>query len=152
MMIDIIVEPKGKVYQDLLDLCSIYCSKFLLVVHDELGLSTAGFHFLDIAQKFLLNKIRSRTWPGTESLDEEAAVYQYELAQDSIVILKSHACGLYDWVQPELPEDLCFIRSDGSAFLVSIAHEKDAYIDADSATEQEVEYSLSKIGVKYRKK
>ena len=35
--------------------------------------------------------------------------------------------GLFDWIEPELPEDLCILRPDGSPWLVTISHEQDAY-------------------------
>jgi hypothetical protein len=37
------------------------------------------------------------------------------------------ADGLFDWVEPRLPEDPCLLREDGTAWLTTIAHERDAY-------------------------
>jgi hypothetical protein len=43
-------------------------------------------------------------------------------------VLKKATNALYGWVQPELPEDLCLLRDEKEAWLVSIAHERDSYL------------------------
>ena len=57
-----------------------------------------------------LERARSKLSPGTAS------------------ILAEVADGLFSWIQPNLPEDLCLFRKEGEPWLVSIAHEKDAYM------------------------
>jgi len=65
-----------------------------------------------------------------------ATILTYHLSSELLVILQTVTNGLYQWVQPELPEDLCFIRPDGEPILITIAHECDAYLDV---TEPEAE-------------
>ena len=44
-------------------------------------------------------------------------------------VIAEFSSGLYDWVAPGLPEDLGFRRTDGSLWLASIAHERDAWLE-----------------------
>src|SRR5207237_8929750 len=47
---------------------------------------------------------------------------------EGVGVLTSACAGLYDWVEPRLPEDPCLLRADGILWLVTIAHERDAYM------------------------
>ena len=58
-------------------------------------------------------------------------IYLFYLVPESAVILKNSANRLYQWQRPYLPDDLCFLRSDESPWLVTIAHENDSYLQAD---------------------
>jgi hypothetical protein len=55
-------------------------------------------------------------------------VNQYRLDEASVPLLADAADGLFDWVQPALPEDLCLLRLDGTPWLVNIAHEEEAWL------------------------
>jgi hypothetical protein len=68
-------------------------------------------------------------WPGTSLLAGAALVNEYALEDASVSILTTTVAGLYEWVAP-LPEDLCLLRAGGAPWLVSVAHEQDAYIEA----------------------
>jgi len=60
-------------------------------------------------------------------------------------MLKTEAHGLYDWVQPNRPEDLCFLRSDETPWLATIAHEKDAYFELSGEEKQRLTKALPNI-------
>jgi len=53
--------------------------------------------------------------------------------------------GLYDWIFPDMPEDLCFF-SKGKCWLRSIAHEKLCFIYIEDDFEKNV---LKQMGLKY---
>jgi hypothetical protein len=55
--------------------------------------------------------------------------------------------GLYKWIYPNLPEDLCFYKN-GKCFLRSVAHEKLCWIYTED--EKEIK-ALEKIGLKFTK-
>ena len=57
-----------------------------------------------------------------------ATIYTYRLDPVLLAEFQTAAPRLYQWVQPGLPEDPCFLRSDASPMLVTIAHERDAYL------------------------
>jgi len=60
----------------------------------------------------------------------EDSVTVHEIAFDGDVAhaLGSAAHNLFQWQQPALPEDLCLLRADGSPWLTTISHERDAYL------------------------
>jgi hypothetical protein len=86
-----------------------------------------GERLLTDLAPFMTEAQRSSEWPGTKLLDGTACVRQFRIDPESVSILQEAVGSLYDWRQPELPEDLCFFASDGEPWLVSIAHETDAY-------------------------
>ena len=103
----------------------IKADSFSLVVKDTLELKDTGKNILDKLNPFLLKEDYVSKWPGTELLTEKAKLYKYSLNNRSIEIL-SDINRLFDWLQPEFPEDLTFYRKDKIIF-VSISHEKDSW-------------------------
>jgi len=57
-----------------------------------------------------------------------ATIYRFRLCNESAQLLKA-VDSLYAWQHPEFPEDLCLLRPDGTPWLVTIAHEKDAFLE-----------------------
>ena len=68
-------------------------------------------------------------WPGTIVLDdaERATLLKYRVNPQLISALRSCSKTPFDWMGPDLPEDLCFLRADGRPWFVSVAHERDAF-------------------------
>lgn len=116
-------------YHQLLKFAADYCDTFQLVVRNSIVLSDKAKTFLDNLSPFLQAKTDVSEWQGTKLLDGSIAeLYCFRLSTETISLLNNTAYGLFSWVQPELPEDLCLVRSDAEPFLVSIAHERDAYL------------------------
>lgn len=124
-------EPELNVYFELLDFAMSQCSEILLVVHPNTPLADSASNLLHQLQPFFLHTAVSSEWPGTRLLDDVAHIYRYSFRREVLSILKSHSSSLYQWVQPDLPEDLCLLRPDGQPWLVTIAHERDAYLVLD---------------------
>jgi hypothetical protein len=79
---------------------------------------------------YLLSEDQKTQWPGTMLLsDDSALVSRYSLTPQTSAILGGAVEGLFEWIGPGLPEDLCILRADGSPWLVTIAHERDAYLE-----------------------
>ncbi len=76
--------------------------------------------------------------PGTKLLGHTAVVHYYTLNNESKEILKKHAEGLYSWVQPDLPEDLSFLKQDGTSWLINTAHESFSHVDSNNNDEIEM--------------
>ena len=74
-------------------------------------------------------RIRATSWPGTTLLQEEATVNKFLLTRGAVDVLTDATPSLLGWVAPELPEDLCVLRPDETPWLVTIAHEGDAYLE-----------------------
>jgi hypothetical protein len=122
-------EPTNEVYLRLIDLAQEFCMSFLLVVRPTISLDMAGIELLDMLKSFLLSREDKSSWPGTDLFDEEKAiVYTYRLCSESANILKKVNNTLYGWVQPNYPEDLCFVKKDGVPWLITISHEHEAFL------------------------
>lgn len=121
-------EPRGAEYRRLIELGSGWCVAALLVVRDHLGLEARGHELLKALEPFKIRQQTSTEWPGTRLLEATAAITVVRLNPDSCRLLSTAVEGLYDWQQPELPEDLCLLRDDDEPWLVTIAHEGDAYV------------------------
>ncbi|HRI48934.1 MAG TPA: hypothetical protein PLW65_02025 [Pseudomonadota bacterium] len=116
-------------YRDLIKFCCSSASKMLLVVRDpeqEPGAEIRGV--LSRLNPFLLESVRTNTWPGTILLTDQAMVYSYRASDDLGALLSELVASLFGWLHPSAPEDLCFCRGDGQPLLVTTAHEQDAYL------------------------
>lgn len=148
-LIDILSEPTGEKYRLLLAGLSKFCPGFLLVVRDEIPLNPRGTSILAELAGFLRGKERSTRWPGTELLSGEATVYTFELNEETLHILATRVQGLYEWKQPENPEDLCLLLENGSPLLVTISHEGDSFVAANEQIESACRLLLDRCGIEY---
>jgi hypothetical protein len=127
---DLKLDPKGEIYNLLLDFAMEYCDKFFLVERFYPKFETNnGLNLIKNLEQFLLNTRESNEWPGTILFNDTAIIRVYKFNNESLSILKQAANGLYDWVHPDLLEDLCFLRKDGRPLLVTISHENDGYLE-----------------------
>ncbi len=122
-------EPKGNLYRDLIRYAVVDCKMALLVVHKTMPLERSGQEVLAQLEAFLMQKVESSEWPGTRLFGKTAWVFRYHFQLESAEILVGATDALYRWRQPSLPEDLCLLRADETPWLVSIAHERDGYLD-----------------------
>lgn len=127
---DILAEPRGAAYRALIRWCASRSSTALLVVRDGDALRATAANMLNRLAPALRNAETTQEWPGTVLLspNDFAAVYRYNLNPPMLDVLTSAVDGLYEWTEPRQPEDLCFLREDGTAILTTIAHERDAYL------------------------
>jgi hypothetical protein len=128
-----IKEPREHVYIALLNLAVSRGSIGGLV--DQGGERTAACSdFFEQLANHTLSVEVTAVWPGTirghgnedgESI--KTALHTFQLNKSSASLLASYTNGLYDWISP-LPEDLCFFDVNGSVWMTSTAHERDAYM------------------------
>jgi hypothetical protein len=79
---------------------------------------------------YLVGSDETQEWPGTRLVGGGTSVrYTYRLCPE-LEVLTSAASDLFEWVNPALPEDLHFLREDGSTALGNIAQEDDAQRDS----------------------
>jgi hypothetical protein len=121
-------EPVAEAYEALLEFALGHCSAGLMVLRDT-ELSSSVAHFLGQINAWLIGKERRSSWPGTELIGHEATVLRFSYNKNVREILANATDRLYGWISPGLPEDLCLIRPDDCPLLVSIAHERDGYLD-----------------------
>ncbi|WP_437678723.1 hypothetical protein [Sorangium sp. So ce131] len=127
-------EPRGSVYGELMDFCCSIASTMLLVVRDpQIDPGASIKAKLALLSPFLVDCAKESEWPGTVLYADEATVYRYSPGEGLQGLLMQQAAGLFSWVHPDAPEDLCFLRRDGGVLLVTISHEREAYMLLSSA-------------------
>lgn len=126
-------EPAGERYRSLIDAGLRYGESLLLVVRNRDPLEQRGAELLTQMQPYLIEVSQEYEWPGTLLYADTATVYRFKFNFASAQVLKDATDRLYNWVQPDLPEDLCILRADGSTWLVTITHEQFAGLDLTEA-------------------
>lgn len=145
----IVSEPRGEAYVQLLYLLKPYASAILFVIRHEISLSIAATLFLEKIAKYLIRHEERSFWPGTELIGHTASVLTYKYESEVISEILSHSRGLYDWRQPELPEDLCLLREGEKELLTTVPHEKFSYLVV-GPSEKELMRQLATVGIKIR--
>jgi hypothetical protein len=115
---DLVDEPTGDEYRALLLCARSQCDTAVLSVDAQRPLSSNGRAVLDR----LADELRSDTLSGS------LRRFRYTLSPASVEVL-AESPGLFAWQQPERPENLCLLRSDGSPWILSIAAERIGYVE-----------------------
>lgn len=121
-------EPRGDVYRALIHFAVHRCTKFSVVVRDTLE-DDHPRKVLDSLKVHEISDTVTSEWPGTRLLSGTAHLYYFALNDVSASLLNRFTDGLYGWLAPELPEDLCLYRPDGSLWLGTISHESDGFFE-----------------------
>ncbi|KFN04094.1 hypothetical protein [Bacillus clarus] len=72
-------------------------------------------------------------------------MYFYYADDNAKNVLKELSNSLYEWVFPDLPEDLSFFKS-GKEWLITCSHEKESFIKTED--KKEIERVLNIPGLK----
>ena len=128
---DVITEPAGATYRQLVAFAEAFSGSFSLVWRDQLSFDPSAADLKDVLRPFMIRQTRSSEWPGTTLIGHSAMVRTYRWSPDSAGTLAA-ADRLFAWHAPARPEDLAFYTPDGRCWLGSIAHESEAFIDLDA--------------------
>lgn len=111
---DLVEEPRDELYRRLIMWCGEHCATALLVIRDVDDLSEESANILKRLEDSLTTVERSSQWPGTVLLssNDTALVYRYRLTPQTVELFCTLVDGLYEWVEPKRPDDLCFTRAD----------------------------------------
>jgi hypothetical protein len=150
-VIDIVAEPEGQTYVDLLDFAASRCESFSLVWRKQFELEQSAHQVAESLKPFLISDVRTDEWFGTKLIGHEAIVRQYRTAGASIELLYS-SNGLYSWLEPKFPEDLTFYSSGNAGWLASLSHERDAWFLDESLTLDEIYRYVSGIEIRKHKR
>jgi hypothetical protein len=120
---DLVEEPKGQLYRQLLFYALLRCDSMSLVLRPGLGLTETGEEFLALNKAYVQSAGVVSKWPGTELVGGVAIIIYFVFCEPLVQQLVHFSQGLYQWVQPHLLEDLCLYRGN-EPWLVSVAHEK----------------------------
>lgn len=151
-MYTITEDPKGEVYNKLIDLAFESCDMFHLVIRKDMisNVKRGLKHYQPILNKLeqsLIEMKEESEWASTQLLHSTAFVYYYHTTEEAKKILKELSNSLYGWIAPHLPEDLAFFKK-GKLWLVSSAHEEWSELLSD---EHEVERLLEIKGLQLEK-
>ena len=127
---NLVKEIRGDVFRKTLEHSVVDCDRFLFVQRREFATSGSFEELLQsLCNHLIKTEVRS-SWPGTDLLEKNssATIHFLKLDRQSVSVLVKFSHGLYDWIQPSLPEDLCLLRKDDSPWLVTISHERDSYL------------------------
>lgn len=129
-------DAKGNVYKSLIDLAFDVCDEFILVVRKDPGLylNENGISVLERLKGSLKKSKEQSEWVSNKLFGQNASVYYYTTDNQARKILKEVSNSLHSWVQPNLPEDLSFIKN-GNVWLINNAHEIESYIETDNEEE-----------------
>jgi hypothetical protein len=121
-------EAEGDDYAQLIEFCCSIASKMLVVVRDPGRTPDPRTEEkLAALSSFRTEAVLAKEWPGTILFGHEATVYWHRVAPGLAQLLRQMESRLFAWLVPS-PEDLCFLREDGRAILVTTSHEGDAYL------------------------
>jgi hypothetical protein len=137
----IVQEPQGHVYRGLLRFLVRFCNTALVVEREPGSIAPAVQAVLTKLEPFLMSSRDESRWPGTELIGHTARVYCYTLTSRSCDILCSSVGGLYGWISPDFPEDLCILK-DGTPWLTTVAHEREAYLDLPATQYNELQQAI----------
>lgn len=126
-------EPDGPAYRALLRASVGTATVAYLIVRDSIELKESARHAMARLGSWETSKEAVTEWPGTRLYGHVATRHQYPVSDAFIDALEVIADRLYAWEQPDLPEDLGFLRPDGSVWLGVIAHEREAFMDLSEA-------------------
>lgn len=147
--LDILKEPAGKTYEELVLLASETCTSFSLVWQNGLRFDVAAQEIADALKPMIIKEEHTDAWPGTKLFGPMATVRHYRMSAQAVEVLKRPK-RLYAWEAPACPEDLAFYRN-GAVWLGSIAHEKDSWLEIDPGFEATICKRLPDLAFALRK-
>ncbi|MDQ1748887.1 MAG: hypothetical protein QOD07_3150 [Frankiaceae bacterium] len=125
--------PTGAPYRDLLrGVAAVATFIGLIIRSPKVQLSPRADGVLAALTPFLVADDEVDAWPGTALVGSRRSrrlLFRVESA--SLDVLLDAAIGLFEWVNPQLPEDLHLLRADGTTVLGTVAQEEDAWLELD---------------------
>jgi hypothetical protein len=127
----IVPKPEGDTYRALLAVVSTFAVHLGFIVRStQVQLAQAATDVLRDLEPDLLTIDEVAAWPGTELKGgRRSRRFLYVLNAHSLGTVLDATDDLYKWVNPGLPEDLHFLRLDGSPVLGSVAQDLDAWVE-----------------------
>jgi hypothetical protein len=121
-------EPSGEAYRGVLEFGLRSCDVMLVVVRKEASLSARGAELMSRLASNALEVTDETSWPGTVLHGHTARVHRFRFNSRVRDIVLAATGSLFGWGSG-LPEDPCLLSSTGEPWLVTITHERDAYLD-----------------------
>lgn len=106
---NLVENPKDRIYQQLMKVLCDYSDKFYFVTRKELKYNQ---EILEQFHPYTIETYKTKTWANTITKGPPATVHVIEANEDTCRLLQRLSNNLYDWVAPNLPEDLTFIKNN----------------------------------------
>lgn len=116
----IIENPKENVYKNLMKTLCDYSDKFYFVTRKQLDYDQA---VIESFAPYVIDSFETNEWASTITDGPPATIYVFEANEETYHLLVNAAKSLYDWVAPNLPEDLTFMKND-FVWFSSTTHEE----------------------------
>ncbi|WP_433744515.1 leucine-rich repeat domain-containing protein [Paenibacillus amylolyticus] len=119
-------DPKGTAYELLIDELIEKADRFMLVdrQYAEEGTPVGVAKVLQRLEPYLIESCAMEEMMiQSSAMYAEGNYYIYRCTTESGQILKEEANRFHDWCYPSLPDDLCFLKEDGSDYFYTVAHE-----------------------------
>lgn len=117
---DLVGNPTGETYIQFIKILCDYSDKFYFVTRKELKYDQK---VLNKFKPHVIETYKTKEWANTITKGPVATVYVIEVNQDTCKLLQQSARTLYDWVAPDLPEDLTFMKNN-FAWFTCTTHEE----------------------------
>lgn len=116
---ELIDEPVGREYRNLVEAALAEGATGMLTVGSG-DMSESGRQVVEALHPHLA---------GAPLRGPGGSLLRFQMGEASSAVLLSAADRLFAWRRPALPDNLCFFRSDGGPWLVTIAAERLGYIE-----------------------
>jgi hypothetical protein len=134
------VDFSGRKLRSLFDCAEHLGTQLMLVLPDD---TLKDQEFVELILPHTFSTEIRLAWPGTQLYSKEGKrVCIAPTSADAIAVLRNGPNELWNWLHPEYPEDLAFLRQDRTAWFISIHHERDAYFELSEHEAAKVERFL----------
>lgn len=110
---ELVENPAGETYKQLMKVLCDHSDKFYFITRKEW---TYNPEILEQLKPYTLETYKTKKWANTITKGPAATVYVIEANPITCKLLQQSANTLYDWVAPDLPEDLTFIKNNFAWF------------------------------------
>lgn len=141
---DLVDNPTGKSYALLIDLLCAHSDTFYFVTRKEFDYDAK---VIEQFQPFIFEQYKTNEWASTKTFGPAATVYKIEVCPQTCQLLKKLANSLYDWLAPDLPEDLTFIKNNFVWFF-SCSHEEFAHFQVRSSYYEKLITETANLNIK----
>ncbi|ARJ37621.1 hypothetical protein SporoP8_01215 [Sporosarcina ureae] len=142
---DITENPSEEIYRKLINTLCDHSDTFYFITRKEL---TYNQDILEQFKPYTLETYKTKEWANTITKGPAATVFVVESNDKTCKLLKYHAHTLYDWVAPDLPEDLTFMKNNFAWFSCT-THEEFSSFSIRSDHYKEIIHSIE--GLKIQK-
>lgn len=121
---DFVREPRGEVLDQLITAAVVACDRFT-IERSGMELNVRATEVLREFEPYLISceetseTTRTILWPG-----DTTTLCTYRLNVDSAAVIRAATRRLYDWLEPDLPQCLCFLRGS-EPWLVNLAADRE---------------------------